>query len=363
MKESEIINRLRRAFPDSGLGDDAAVLRAFPDRVLLSTDASVEGVHYRGSICTLSQAVQKTITSNVSDVFAMGGEPSAILLTAGIPSGFGEPELTRIIDGIEKGCRYYGIELAGGDTVRSPGPIFFSVSIIGEAPGGKVITRAGARPGDQVFLSGECGGSSAGMAILESLLEGRSGWCSESLLPPEKQDHAALRNLAGEISLFTGQGQIREMEERCGLGRRAAGCLGLMKSYLAPSAAALDWNRMKRDKFRVTSMIDISDGIGRDLASLCGESGVGAVIEEKRLLVPAVISGSKGIGREKLLELALGSGEEYVSLVTVSLPEGGGGPKGLARIGEITANEGKVVLAGKDGREISLSGFGYEHSF
>lgn len=363
MKESEIINKLRGAFPRSGLGDDAAVLRAFSGRVLLSADASVESVHYRKEISTLSQVVQKTITSNVSDIFAMAGEPRAVLLTAGLPSGFGESGLSLIIDGIDKGCRYYGIELAGGDTVRSPGPAFFSVSIIGEAPGGKIMTRSGARPGDQVFLSGDCGGSSAGMRILEGLLEGGSGWCAEALLPSEERDRAALKNLAGEISLFTGREDMMKMKERCGLGESAAELLRLMKMHLTPTAAGLDWKGMQKRGFRVTSVIDVSDGIGRDLASLCEESGVGAVIEEECLPVPDIISGLKDVERERINKLVLGSGEEYVLLLTARPTRDGGVPKGLIRIGEITTEEGGIVLAGKGGRKTGISRYGYEHDF
>ncbi|MCK4237121.1 MAG: hypothetical protein KAX38_08365, partial [Candidatus Krumholzibacteria bacterium] len=157
MKEREIIESLREAFPDAALGDDAAVLPGEKGELLVAADAVVEGVHFERSYSTLAQAVQKVITSNVSDIFAMGGKPDSIIFTAGLPKGFGKGELSEIIEGLKKGCGVYRLKLAGGDTVLSSGGLFFNMAILGDVRRGRAVLRRGACEGDTLVLFGDCG--------------------------------------------------------------------------------------------------------------------------------------------------------------------------------------------------------------
>ncbi|RJR27935.1 MAG: thiamine-monophosphate kinase, partial [Candidatus Latescibacterota bacterium] len=170
MKEREIIDRIRAAFPQSGIGDDTAVLPAAAGDLLLASDAVVENVHFVRRRSTLSQAIQKAVTANVSDVYAMGGRPEAILLSAGLPPGCSAEDVDSIVEGLSVSCEAYGVRLAGGDTVASPGGYFFDVAIAGSVPRGRAVRRSGARAGDAVVLFGEVGPSLAGLSLLAAFL-------------------------------------------------------------------------------------------------------------------------------------------------------------------------------------------------
>ena len=150
MKERDFIERMEKAFPELRREDDAAVydLRFNPPPgrpggiLMLSTDAAVDGIHFDRRYSTLSQAVQKLVTSNVSDIYAMGGEPDGLLFTAGLPAGCGGAEADGIVDGLKKASDFYGVRPIGGDTVGSGDRFFFNISIIGSQGRSEPITRA-----------------------------------------------------------------------------------------------------------------------------------------------------------------------------------------------------------------------------
>jgi thiamine-monophosphate kinase len=111
---------------------------------------------------------------------------------------------------------------------------------------------------------------------------------------------------------------------------------------------------------KVTAMIDVSDGLGKDLSVLCAESGVGAVVYERKLPVPAAVAGAVGDDREMLTMLALSSGEEYVALAAV---EAGAVPPGAVVIGAVTERAGGLLIEDPAGGMRELPPAGYEHEF
>ncbi len=333
MKELEVIDRLRAAFPDCGIGDDAAVLPPPRGEMLFAADAAVEAVHFDRRFCTLSQAVQKLVASNVSDIFAMGGSPLSIVFTAALPPGCRSNDVDSIIDGLRRACARYDIKLVGGDTVSSPHGFCFNVAIVGEAPRGRSVLRSGAREGDALVLFGEIALSRAGLSLLTRSLERPI---------PDTPDAA-----------------------RC------------IQRHLVPVAGPLDPSLLDADPPLVTAMIDVSDGLAKDLRTLCEESGVGAVIREDALPVPPAIGDLVGLEGEALVDFALASGEEYVLLAAVSpeaagrlsAPASAGGMMSIAAPGFATvigaavpAVEG-ITLVGRDGKRRALPKLGYEHSF
>ncbi len=168
MNEFELIARLSRSLPTNesvvvGAGDDCAVLDiGLPDRLLLfKTDAVVEGVHYTKA-APPEKVGHKSLARCLSDIAAMGGTPTAALITLGLPRQF-EPEFVeRIYAGINIPARRYGVAIVGGETTTNPERMFISVSVLGWVARGKILLRSGAKPGDAIFVTGELGGSLAG---------------------------------------------------------------------------------------------------------------------------------------------------------------------------------------------------------
>ena len=364
MRERDIIRRIREAFPDSGIGDDAAVLPAPEGRLLLASDAVVEGVHFRREFSNLCQAVQKGVTSNVSDIFAMGGVPAAIVITAGIPKGGGGEEVDEMIVGLQTAARAYGLQIAGGDTVLSPGGFFFDVAIAGGLERDEPTARAGAKPGDALVIFGECGGSLAGLELLEAL-HGKSA--AQFRIPGLEILHgdmlASIAGLITALDILTKESGIEAMCAENGLPEISAAALGLIKRHLVPLARPLDPALLGGRGGEIHAMIDISDGLSRDLVNLCAESGVGAVIEESALPVPGAIAALFAAGRSALTNLALSSGEEYALLAAVGDAGDGDTPAGGTVIGRIAEAEKGIVLRRTDGSEMPLPEGGYEHSF
>ncbi|MCX5752936.1 MAG: thiamine-phosphate kinase [Candidatus Krumholzibacteria bacterium] len=352
MKELEVIGRLRAAFPDCGIGDDAAVLPAPRGEMLLAADAAVEGVHFDRRFSTLSQAVQKLVTSNVSDIFAMGGSPGSIVFTAALPPGCAPADVDAIIDGLKRSCTQYGIRLAGGDTVSSPHGFCFNVAIVGEVRPGRAVLRAGARVGDALVLFGEIGLSLAGLSILSSPT-------------PELKKAISLVSIASSPAELD---QVAAAIQGCTSANDAA---RFVQRHLVPLAFPLDAALLDADPACITAMIDISDGLGKDLRTLCAESGVGALIREDALPIPPAIGEVCGLEGEALTDFALASGEEYVMLAAVS-PEAakrlgagaaGGSGGGSTVIGSVVRAAEGINLVGASGKKRPMPNLGYEHSF
>jgi len=350
MKELDVIDRLRAAFPDSGIGDDAAVIPSPRGEALFAADAAVEGVHFDRRLCTLSQAVQKLVTSNVSDIFAMGGSPLSIVFTAALQAGCSSADVDSIVDGLQKACTQYGIRLVGGDTVSSPHGFFFNVAIVGEAPRGRAVMRSGARPGDALVLFGEIGLSRAGLDILSSIDPARA-------FPA--------------ISIASSPAEMERIAAALGRVSRSPDAARCIRRHLVPLAVPLDAALLDSDPPRITAMIDVSDGLAKDLSTLCAESGVGALVREEALPIPGAIGELCGLEGEALIDFALSSGEEYVPLAAVtpeaarmlgavgSADRGGG----AAVIGTIVPAAEGITLVGRDGKRRTMPALGYEHMF
>jgi thiamine-monophosphate kinase len=360
IKERDVIGFLRDAFPDSGLGDDTAVFDSPAGSLLFASDAAVEGVHFRLDLSTAGQAVQKVVTSNVSDIYAMGGEPTGIVFTSGLPRDCGGEDLVSIVDGLKRSCDVYMMKLFGGDTVLSPSGYFFDVAIIGRLHEGfEPFRRSGAKPGDLLALFGEVGGSLAGLKLLERLSGAGSAGPLDSLLPAPA-DMGCFRETWVTLSA---DNTLADIEAMCSAGQLPEGSadtVDLIRRHLAPRTVMPPVNGSAEWAPGVRAMIDISDGLGRDLASLCAESGVGAVVSEEKIPVPAAVAAAMAGDRGALTALALSSGEEYVALAAV---EPGAVPPGAAVIGAVTEESGGLLLEDAEGGIRPLPPAGWEHEF
>ncbi len=300
------------------------------------------------------------VTSNVSDIFAMGGEPSGIVFSAGLPERCGEEDLVSIVDGLERTCGAYDMRLFGGDTVLSPSGYFFDVAIIGSVPEDcGVFRRGGARPGDLLVLFGEVGGSLAGLRLLEGLMGGGSAGPLDGLLPPPAV-MVEMHGVARTLSVDTTRADIESECTARKLPEGAADVMTLIGRHIVPLTLKPPVNGSPEWAAAVTAMIDISDGLGKDLGSLCAESGVGAVISEDAIPVPAAVAGAMQAEREKLTRFALSSGEEYVVLAAVA-PDAV--PPGAVVVGTVTEEAGGLLIEDSGGGMRRLPPMGYEHEF
>jgi thiamine-monophosphate kinase len=168
MNELALLARLLPTLPANdavvlGAGDDCAVLDlGLPDRWLLfKADAVVERVHFLPD--TPPEKVgRKALARALSDIAAMAGTPTAALVTLGLPRGFDSDRIKAIYDGLAACARQHGVAIAGGETTTNPGGLLMSIAVLGWVAKDKCLRRAGAQPGDALFVSGELGGSLAG---------------------------------------------------------------------------------------------------------------------------------------------------------------------------------------------------------
>lgn len=308
-----------------GIGDDCAVFSTRPDTIqLISTDALVESVHFDLKTISAKQLGRKALAINISDIAAMGGTPYLALISLGLPQSTSIKFLDEFYAGLQKGCESCQIELAGGDTVASPQHLFINICILGEARKNRVFTRTGAKPGDQIFVTGTLGDSAMGLQLLMS-----------------------------------GNKNSASAKHRC----------SLIQKHLEPIPRIKESSLLAKSKLQVTSMIDLSDGLVQDLSHLCKTNRLGADLHEANLPFSQAL---KSICRQKGYEptdWGLQGGEDYELLFTIrpedvkklnSLFLKADAP--VSHIGEITNFPGKITLKKENGRKKALKpSMGFNH--
>ena len=249
------------------LSDDAALLPVPPgETVVVTTDAMVEGVHYLAGEDP-GRVARKALRVNLSDLAAMGARPLAYLLTTALPGSVDDDWLAAFAAGLGDDQERYGIHLAGGDSVSTPGPATISVTAFGAVPEGLEIRRSGARPGDRVWVSGTIGDGALG------LLAARGELKTLSLAHREY--------LAGRYYMPS---------PRLALGERLRGIA---------SAAA-----------------DVSDGLLGDLGHICAASGVGATLMAERVPQSPAVQAAAVDPKSRVLAWA--GGDDYELLFTAA---------------------------------------------
>ena len=302
--------RPARAAIVEGMGDDCAVLKVPAEHeTLVTTDFSLEGIHFRRDWHSPESVGHRCLARGLSDIAAMGGTPVAAFLSLALPGDSPQSWVRGFMRGLIALAERHGVTLAGGDTAESPGGVLADIVVVGAVPKGRAVLRSGARPGDRIYVSGELGGSAA--AVVEMKSKPR-----EKLNPRDYSRHFY-------------------PEPRIALGQAL------------------------REKKLATAMIDTSDGLSTDLAHICEESGVGAVIRTE--LIPCARVGRPA--HEVALDLALHGGEDYELLFTV--PKGKRLPARMAgvsvtQIGVITRAQG-VFVENSEGVAHRLEARGWEH--
>ncbi|MEE9455734.1 MAG: AIR synthase related protein, partial [bacterium] len=167
--EAGVLARIFERLPSPGAGvlvgpgDDAAALAGSgEDAVAFASDAMVESIHFDLAFMTLEDVGWRLTCANLSDLAAVGAEPWAAVVSAAAPPATPAAQLDSFFAGAAALASREGLALVGGDVVASPGHLFFAMAILGKAPGGAFLTRAGASPGDLLYVSGELGLAQAG---------------------------------------------------------------------------------------------------------------------------------------------------------------------------------------------------------
>jgi thiamine-monophosphate kinase len=300
-----------------GLIDDTASLIPGDDReIVVTTDAVVAGVHFIGDE-PADLIARKALRVNLSDLAAAGAVPLAYTLTTILPASLDDAWVAAFALGLAADQAEFGIHLAGGDSVATPGPAVLSITAFGTVPRGGALTRSGARPGDLVYVSGTLGDAALGLAVAQGRLAASA-------------EHAAFL-----------VDRYRLPQPRLGLGRRLQGI----------ASAALD----------------ISDGLVGDLGHIATASGVALTLDAAAL--PLSPAGRAAVDRDpSLLALILGGGDDYELALTISPQKAAivercaldaGVP--LTRIGQVEAGAPSVCVTDEAGRDITPAASGYRH--
>jgi len=300
-----------------GLSDDAAFIKPPPGcDLVLKTDGIIGGVHFFAEDAAQGVA-RKALRVNLSDLAAKGAKPLGFLLSLALPKETGDDWLSGFAEGLRDDAARFGCPLFGGDTDRTPGPITISIAMFGSVPEGTMVRRAGAKPGDRVFVSGSIGDAALGLALRKG-----APW-----------------NLNG--------------------AQRGH----LLSRYLLPQPRNALAEAVRG---HASAAMDMSDGLAGDFAKLCRASRVAAEIEVAR--VPLSDAAKAVLAAEPaMLETALTGGDDFEIVCTVPAGKADSfraaakaADVAVSEIGEIKAGEG-VRFVDSNGQALAFKRASFSH--
>lgn len=263
-----------------GVGDDAAVLNFKNQKIVVTTDLLVEGVHFDLSYMPLKHLGYKAVIVNLSDVCAMNAMPTQITVSIAVSNRFPLEALEELYAGIETAASIYNIDVVGGDTTSSASGLLISVTAIGTIEDDNEVYRKGAKPNDLLVVSGDIGGAYMGLQILER----------------EKEVYKVNPNNQPDLEPYT----------------------YVVERQLKPEARKDVVKLLKEMDVKPTAMIDISDGLSSEIIHICKQSEVGCdLYEDKIPLDPVVIATCEEFNIDSTT-VALNGGEDYELLFTIA---------------------------------------------
>ena len=303
-----------------GPGDDAAVIK--PQRGafdVLTTDAQVDGIHFDRRFVPADAIGHRALAVNLSDLAAMGASPHAALLSLALPSSLDLAAFEQVIDGLLALAATHRVTLIGGNITQTPGPLTLDVTAIGSARPRRVLTRAGARPGDEVFVTGTLGEAAVGLQRLQVAPQAAADWPTDACV----------------------------------------------KRYLRPDPRVRAGMLLGRNR-AASSCMDVSDGLADCVRQVAEASGVGITLEAAAIPVTAEVREAQKRKGQDPLALALGGGDDYELFFTVRPAHRGRlravcqqlGDLPITRIGVVT--KGRELLV-RDDAGLHPLPTGYEH--
>jgi thiamine-monophosphate kinase len=288
-----------------GLTDDAAFIAPPTGHdLVLTADGAIAGVHFFPED-DAGAVARKVVRMNLSDLAAKGAQPLGFLVSIALPRDLDLAWLERFVEGLRADAEAYACPVLGGDTDKTPGPISISISMVGAVPHGTMVRRAGAKPGDLVFVTGSIGDAALGLKL-------RLG--ADWTLAPEAREH-------------------------------------LLSRYLLPQPRNALAEAVRR---HASAAMDISDGLAGDLAKLARVSGVAATVEAAR--VPLSQAARAVVAADKAqLETVLTGGDDFEILCTVPRDKAGSFRAAAMAAGVPVAEIG-TVAAGEGARFVDTAG-------
>ncbi|WP_370226744.1 thiamine-phosphate kinase [Mesoflavibacter sp.] len=307
-----------------GIGDDAAVLDFKGDKVVVSTDFLVEGVHFDLSYMPLKHLGYKAVMVNLSDIYAMNAQASQVTVSIAVSNRFPLEAIEELYAGIQTACNIYGVDLVGGDTTSSTSGLVISVTAIGHVDKDNEVYRSGAKPNDLLVVTGDLGAAYLGLQVLER----------------EKEVFKVNPQNQPDLDQYT----------------------YLLERQLKPEARKDIVKLLKELDVKPTSMIDISDGLSSEILHICKNSDVGCDLYETKIpLDPQVIATCEEFNIDSTT-IALNGGEDYELLMTISqedFPKIKANPN-LTVIGYITEKNAGAHLVTRADQKIELQAQGWK---
>jgi thiamine-monophosphate kinase len=307
-----------------GIGDDAAVIDAGEDFLLVSTDMLMEGVHFNLSYTPLKHLGYKAVVVNLSDIYAMNGKPEQITVSLAMSNRFSVEAMEELYGGMRMAAKKYGVDIVGGDTTSSTSGLAISITAIGRVDKDKVVYRSGAKENELIVVSGDLGGAYMGLQVLE-----REKAVFEAA-PSAQPD------LAGNDYIL----------ERC----------------LKPEARKDIIELLGELEIKPSSMIDISDGLASEVIHLARAASLGAVIYEDKVPMDTItISRSREFNIEPTT-CAMNGGEDYELLFTITQAdfERVKGHPDLTVIGHMADAAVGYQLVTRGGQQLSIKAQGWD---
>ena len=316
--------KLTQKSTDKGVGDDAAVLDFAGKKTLVTTDILLEGIHFNLTYTPLKHLGYKAAMVNFSDICAMNGKPTQILVALGVSKRFALEQIEELYSGIYLACEQYGVDLVGGDTSSSLTGLTISITCLGEAAPEQIVYRNGAHDTDLLCVSGDLGAAYMGLQLLEReklVLKG-----SDQTIQPD----------------FTGREYLLERQ-------------------LKPEARRDIIRQLAEEQVKPTAMMDISDGLSSEVLHICTQSKVGCRLYEEYLPIDYQTAAMAEELNMNVTTCALNGGEDYELLFTVPLSayDKVSQMDGIRVIGHITKPELGCALVTRDGQEFELKAQGW----
>jgi thiamine-monophosphate kinase len=307
-----------------GIGDDAAVIDYKGRQTVVTTDMLVEGVHFDLAYVPLKHLGYKSISVNVSDIYAMNATPRQITVSLAISNRFSVEAIEEFYAGMMLACARYKVDIVGGDTTSSTSGLVISITAIGDADPSELIYRDGAKDGDLLCVTGDLGAAYVGLQLLER----------------EKQ-------------IFL---------ESPGVQPDLEGHDYILERQLKPDARKDIPVLFQKLELKPTAMMDVSDGLASEILHICNQSGVGCnLYEEKIPIDPSTYNMAREFNLDPTV-CALSGGEDYELLFTIDAadyPKVKGNPD-ITVIGHMTASKEGANMITKGGTSHPLTAQGWD---
>lgn len=307
-----------------GVGDDAAVIAAGQEVLLVSTDMLVEGVHFDPIYTPWKHLGYKAVVVNISDICAMNAVAEQITISLAISSRYTLEAIEELYTGMRTAAEKYGVDIVGGDTTSSQSGLVISITVIGRTKPDKVVYRKGAKVHDVLVVTGDLGGAYMGLQLLER----------------EKAVFQASKDAQPDLD---GNDYILERQ-------------------LKPEARKDIVQLLKQLGVQPTSMIDVSDGLASEALHLCKASKLGCQIYEEHIPIdPLTYQRAQDFNLDPTT-CALNGGEDYELLFTISPGDWDklkGNPN-LTAIGYMTEDSAGAMLVSRVNTQHPLKAQGWD---